>query len=158
YKFTADYNPTNGVNGQGRLTVQVFNSSGASLGTLTQDLTAAQRNTGASFNGYGLLTGGLGAANSGDAITLYIDQLTYSAASPNIVQPFLLSSPQRLSNGSFQFTISGGVGQSYIVQAATNLLNWLPLQTNLLTNGVTTFTDTQTINFNSRTYRLQRTP
>ncbi|MEO7298211.1 MAG: Calx-beta domain-containing protein [Verrucomicrobiota bacterium] len=159
YKYTVDYDPSAGVNSQGRLTVQMFNSAGASLGTLDQDLTAAQRSIGASFNAYGLITGGLGSANSGNTITLYIDQLTYSSAIGNYsAQPLLLSSPQWLGNGQFQFAISGSVGQSYIVQAATNLLNWLPLQTNLLTNGVTTFTDTQAINFNSRTYRLQRTP
>ncbi|MEO7300794.1 MAG: Calx-beta domain-containing protein [Verrucomicrobiota bacterium] len=158
YKFAADYNPTNGVNGQGRLTVQVFNSSGASLATLTQDLTAAQRNTGASFNGYGLLTGGLGAANSGDAITLYFDQLTYSAASPNTVQPFLFSSPQRLGNGLFQFTISGAAGQGFILEGSTNLSQWLPLSTNTLTNGAAIYSDPQSSNFVNRLYRAKKSP
>ncbi|MEO7298212.1 MAG: Calx-beta domain-containing protein [Verrucomicrobiota bacterium] len=159
YKFTADYNPTNGVNGQGRLTLQMFNSSGVSLGTLTQDLTAAQRNTGASINGYGLLTGGLGAANSGDAINLYIDQMTYSSTIGNYsAQPLLLSSPQWLGNGQFQFGISGAVGESFILEGSTNLSQWLPLSTNTLTNGAAIYADPQSSNFVNRLYRAKKSP
>ena len=34
------------------------------------------------------------------------------------------------ANGTFQFTVNGQNGQEYIVQASTNLLNWLPAYTN----------------------------
>ena len=158
YKFTFDYNPTNGVNSQGRLTVQMFNSSGVSLGTLSQDLNATQRATNATFNAFGLLTGGLGAANNADAITLFIDNVNYTSASANTAVPLLLSSPQRLGNGHFQFNISGGVGQPYVVQAARNLPDWISLRTNLLSNGFGAFIDTQAANLDRRMYRLQRGP
>ncbi len=34
------------------------------------------------------------------------------------------------SNGAFQFTITGQPGQEYLVQASSNLVNWVPVYTN----------------------------
>jgi len=58
--------------------------------------------------------------------------------------------------------LSGVPGDTYIVEAATNLLppvNWWPLATNTLgTNGVWQFTDEQSTNFNQQYYRLLLAP
>jgi hypothetical protein len=49
----------------------------------------------------------------------------------------------RLQGGQFQLTINGIPGQTIILQASTNLLQWIPLQTNLLsTTSVTNFDST----------------
>jgi hypothetical protein len=59
-------------------------------------------------------------------------------------------------NGSFTIHFLGTPNQTFIVQAATNLLstNWVNLSTNVAgTNGVWTFTDTQATNQRTRFYR-----
>ena len=42
-----------------------------------------------------------------------------------------LTAPLLLTNGNFQFTVSGISGSSYAVQTSTNLVNWISLQTNV---------------------------
>lgn len=70
------------------------------------------------------------------------------------------SSPQ-LSNmsahdGLFEFQLNGLAGQRYAILGSSNLVNWLPLQTNALASGA------QTIAFGitnaQRFYRAQRVP
>lgn len=52
--------------------------------------------------------------------------------------------------GQFNFAVSGDAGQRYVVQASTNLLNWVSLQTNL---APFQFADTNAANFGRRFYR-----
>ena len=59
----------------------------------------------------------------------------------------LLDAPFRLEQGrlagkAYQMQLIGAVGSNYVVEISTDLLNWSPLQTNLLTNGFLTITDT----------------
>jgi plastocyanin/uncharacterized protein (DUF2141 family) len=71
--------------------------------------------------------------------------------------PFMLSSVQRPSTNSFQFTYSTTPGLHYIVKRSTNLSIWNPLATNAATGSSATFTDnaaTGTVNF----YRVERNP
>jgi hypothetical protein len=65
-------------------------------------------------------------------------------------QPYL-TRQTRLANGQFQFRLAGTSGESYILQASTNLLIW----TNLLTNSATLydFTDANATNYPRRFYR-----
>lgn len=65
------------------------------------------------------------------------------------VTPATLTSPSR-SGGQFSFSVVGDVGQQYVVQATTNLLDWISVQTNA---APFTFTDTNTWGFNQRYYR-----
>jgi hypothetical protein len=52
----------------------------------------------------------------------------------------VVSGPQ--GNGQFSLNFQGYANQSYVLLASTNLVNWLPIQTNLTTaNGLVTFTD-----------------
>jgi hypothetical protein len=61
-----------------------------------------------------------------------------------------LSASDVNGGGSFQLTLSGIPGQSYIIQASTNLVNWV----NILTNTPPlTFMDLQATNYNNRFYR-----
>jgi len=55
------------------------------------------------------------------------------------------------SGGQFSFTVSGDTGQPYVVQASTNLLDWVSLQTNA---APFLFTDTNAAGFDQRFYRV----
>lgn len=54
------------------------------------------------------------------------------------------------TNGRFSFTVSGVNGSQYVVQASTDLINWVAVQTN---TAPFTFTDTNTAAFSHRYYR-----
>ena len=57
---------------------------------------------------------------------------TSASISVSIVapSPIVLSSTERLSSSSFQFSYSTDPGLSYVVQRSSGLPNWTPLQTN----------------------------
>jgi subtilase family serine protease len=63
------------------------------------------------------------------------------------------------SNGSVTLTLGGAPGDTYVLEATTNLLlqgGWEPLATNTLgTNGLWQFTDPHVMNFPQRFYRLE---
>jgi len=44
--------------------------------------------------------------------------------------PPVLSASAGITSGTFKFTVNGQVGQEYIVQSSTNLVNWMPIYTN----------------------------
>jgi hypothetical protein len=57
----------------------------------------------------------------------------------------------------FGFTISWATNISVVVEAATNLANpvWLPVSTNILIGGTSSFSDPQWTNYPGRYYRLR---
>ncbi len=59
------------------------------------------------------------------------------------------------SGGQFSFTVTGTAGQPYVVQASTNLVNWVSLQTNA---APFVFVDTNTASFQQRFYRTFNLP
>jgi hypothetical protein len=63
------------------------------------------------------------------------------------------------SNGGVTLNLGGAPGDTYVLEATTNLLlpvGWQPLATNTLgTNGLWQFTDPEVINFPQRFYRLK---
>ena len=62
-------------------------------------------------------------------------------ATPQLT-PGLLVDPVRLPNGSFQFTVTNlVVGQTCIIQASTNLVDWDGVYTNLVSASSFPFTD-----------------
>jgi hypothetical protein len=65
-------------------------------------------------------------------------------------------------NGSVTLSLGGAPGESYILEAVTNLaspLDWQPLATNTLgTNGLWQFTDTEAASFSFRFFRLKLGP
>lgn len=67
----------------------------------------------------------------------------------------VLSGSASETNGVFQFSITGTPGASYIIQSSTNLLNWIPVYTNL---SPFTFTDYSASNYPSRFYRAVSGP
>ena len=61
-----------------------------------------------------------------------------------------LTSAARLG-GQFSFTVSGDAGQQYVVQASTNMVNWISIQTNA---APFLFTDPNAAGFKQRYYRV----
>jgi subtilisin-like proprotein convertase family protein len=55
-----------------------------------------------------------------------------------------------VSNGLFQFAITSGANQTNVIQASTNLVNWIPIFTNV---GSFTFTNAIDPNYPFRFYR-----
>jgi hypothetical protein len=58
--------------------------------------------------------------------------------------------PAARSGGQFSFNVTGGAGDQYVVQASTNLVNWVNLQTNTVPF---TFVDTNSASYSKRFYR-----
>jgi uncharacterized delta-60 repeat protein len=56
--------------------------------------------------------------------------------------------------GAFGFNVAGIGGQTAVIQASTNLVNWIPLATNILGNGPLHFSDPASTNFTKRFYRV----
>jgi hypothetical protein len=56
-------------------------------------------------------------------------------------------------SNKFGFNFGGQSGQVVVVEVSTNLLNWLPLQTNTLGSAPLYFNDPGSSNFNRRFYR-----
>jgi hypothetical protein len=52
-----------------------------------------------------------------------------------------------------QLTLTGGVGQTYTVQASTNLVNWVAITNLVLATGSGQFTDYSVTNSPQRFYR-----
>jgi BspA type Leucine rich repeat region (6 copies) len=73
-------------------------------------------------------------------------------------QPQILSSDNGLGvqSSGFGFTISWATNTSVVVEAATNLANpvWVPVSTNTLTGGTSSFSDPQWTNYPGRYYRI----
>jgi hypothetical protein len=65
-------------------------------------------------------------------------------------QPPLLTNV-RVQNGQFQLTINGVPGQTIVLQASTNLIQWTPVRTNVLSTASVTNSDSVT--FPNRYYR-----
>jgi hypothetical protein len=65
----------------------------------------------------------------------------------------LLSSAGFTTNG-FQFVLTGPVG-IYVIQVATDLVNWLPLATNSTPTGLWDYADPSAIGVGRRFYRAQ---
>ena len=64
-------------------------------------------------------------------------------------------SPATHASGQYALTVAGVPGYKYVVQASTNLVNWVPMQTN---TAPFTFVDTNAGKFRQRYYRTVYTP
>ncbi len=74
--------------------------------------------------------------------------------------PLILSTGIGLHNHEFGFTVIGTNMQTFVTEAATNLLNanWQPIQTNTITAATFTFNDLQWTNFPIRFYFIAPMP
>ena len=97
----------------------------------------------------------LRASQAGDATFApapHADQVLIIAPGNNVMTDL-----QRLANGMFTFRYYGETGTNYVVEASTDLVNWLPLATNQVSGlGFLEFTDVTATNYNWRFYRILR--
>ena len=91
--------------------------------------------------------------NSAGSVTSFVAVLTVSSG---VVQPQVSSVV--FSGGMFGFSVSGSAGQSYLVQASSNLVNWTTIFTTNPTTLPFVWSDTATTNFPNRFYRIQLGP
>ncbi|NOS69581.1 MAG: hypothetical protein HOP33_06595 [Verrucomicrobia bacterium] len=68
----------------------------------------------------------------------------------------ILSSPVRLANGQFKFTLQGISGQTYAAEHSTNLQNWSAFVTNVAPANSFNVTDTTSTNVLLRFYRARQ--
>ncbi len=83
-----------------------------------------------------------GSTNSTARLTVYT---TMAAALAPAIQ----------AGGQYAFTVAGVPGYKYVVQASTNLINWVPVQTNI---APFTFADANAGKFSQRFYRSVYAP
>jgi xanthomonalisin len=95
------------------------------------------------------------ASAEGGAVTSVVAVLT-------VCVPPEISGVTANPDGSYTLSLTGSPDDTYVLEAATNLLppvNWVFLATNTLdTNGVWQFTDSQATNFTQQFYRLMLAP
>jgi len=62
------------------------------------------------------------------------------------------------ADGTFQFTLTGQTGLRYVIEASTNLVDWVPLATNNAVGAKIIFTDAAAANLPERFYRALLAP
>ncbi len=112
-----------------------------------------QLNTGANtLQAYALDTGGNASATnivSFEYVATIISAAISSSVMPVIAAPAILS-PASFADGQYALTVLGTTNAQYIVQASTDLVNWVSVQTN---TPPFTFTDIEAGQYNQRYYR-----
>jgi uncharacterized protein (DUF2126 family) len=83
-----------------------------------------------------------------------------AASLSDLFQPTVtLSSTTMQTNGQFRFTVTGDIQRkTNLVQASTAFTNWTTLGTNIAATNTLTFTDTNSIHFQRRFYRVLPLP
>jgi plastocyanin len=85
--------------------------------------------------------------------------LVVNSAQPPTLEPVTLLAPQWLATGQFQCLVSNLVaGTNYVMQASTNLADWVNLVTNTAAASVETFTDNPQAASRVRFYRAGYLP
>ncbi len=95
--------------------------------------------------------------------TMYYLSGTTGWHSPFDGRPAVLWNPQAQTSGAsfgvktnrFGFNLTGSSGLVIVVEASTNLLNWVPVATNTLAGSTAFFSDPQWTNYPGRFYRLR---
>ena len=67
--------------------------------------------------------------------------------------PLRFTSISPVSGDQLLLTLSGQAGRAYVLQATTNVSNWISIKTNTATNNVFDFFDTGVTSFQRRFYR-----
>jgi hypothetical protein len=60
--------------------------------------------------------------------------------------------------GSIELRFPSLPGRTYIIEASTDLLHWIPISTNVVAGSVLTFTAAAATNFAHRIYRVRAVP
>jgi autotransporter-associated beta strand protein len=70
-----------------------------------------------------------------------------------LVQPLSFIS-ERFTNQGFQMSLAGVTGSNYVLQASTNMVNWVPISTNTASTNYFDLIDPNASNFPNRFYRI----
>ncbi len=84
--------------------------------------------------------------------TGYVNSVTVSALFT--IQPMKFTTLGFGTNGSFQLGFLGAPGQTYVLQASSNLVNWVPLNTNVAVTNLFQLVDPGAGNYPRRFYRV----
>ena len=95
-------------------------------------------------------------ASEGAGKTNRMVAYSYNIPAPTNPPPVLAGT--MLTNGRVQFSIVGATGQTYTVQASTNLINWTNVLSTNLSVSPLLWSDTETTNFQRRFYRALFNP
>ena len=91
------------------------------------------------------------AGNYSVVVSNHLGTATSSNAMLTVSTTVHLAASGFTANG-FEFRLTGPVG-NYVIQASTNLINWIAIATTNTPTGVLDFTDTDAANFDLRFYR-----
>jgi len=80
-------------------------------------------------------------------------EITVTSAVIKVDAPLHVAQAPGFTNGQFNLLISGNVGQSYTIQASTNLADWTTLKNYWLPSNIVTFADTNAFRYDHRFYR-----
>jgi hypothetical protein len=131
------------------LSVTAVSGSSAQGGTVLLASGTLTYSPPASYSGADSFTYTL-ADSFGETASGTVNVTIYSATN----QPERVVSLESLAGGSKRLTFAGIPGYSYIVQASTNMANWMPVSTNNAgTNGLFIFVDGAAADYPSRYYR-----
>ncbi len=72
---------------------------------------------------------------------------------PEVVN--IVSTGTGMTAGGFKLQLSGPAGSNYVIQASTDLKNWVPISTNAAPTGTVTYTDAAATNLAFRYYRAK---
>ena len=133
---------------EGVITANVGNIYAQSNATLTITVTAA--NPGTFVNS---------AAIAGTSTDLNpSNNLAQKSAIVNGFTPFDLTPGVLDANGAFSLTLTGGIGQTYVIQGSSDLITWTPLTTVTLTSASYRFLDNSSSGLAQRFYRAVFNP
>lgn len=101
------------------------------------------------------------AADSGN-YSLTVSNAVGSVTSPDAavtvlgtVAPITLSIVSACTSNGCYLQLSGPMGSNFVIEASTDLNNWLPISTNRTGSGTVSCTDTAATNFPARFYRAR---
>lgn len=89
--------------------------------------------------------------NTYGSVTSQVAVLTVSLPPPEIITTNVSFG---ISNGVFGFNLTGLSGQTLVIEGSSNLIDWVALQTNMLTGDTVYFSDPQGTNYAKRFYRI----
>lgn len=95
------------------------------------------------------------AVDSSDSESAFSNQTSYTVPGTTSTPPPDILSAPLYSGGWYSFYVNGVLGNSYVIQASTNLVNWTSLETN---TSPFMFVDTNANQFNQRFYQAVSLP
>jgi hypothetical protein len=89
-----------------------------------------------------------------DSVSLNVGIIPVLEEGPVRIEPPQINPVMQLVGGRFQMSFASQPGCNYVVQASTNLTDWIPIWTNTALGSSLLFEDSDTANFDRRFYRV----